>query len=81
MTPSRMAGVNPTAASPEAHPMQGAVTSVIERVRSMESDLQTISQSHPQATPECRKAVDALRNVLKKVVSSMKEPAAPAIVG
>ncbi len=78
MTPSGMVGMMPEdpTASPES---QGnALGSVVEQVRGMEQGLLSLSQQFPAAAPEVRRAIEGVRAVLKRIVSSPTEAEPPA---
>lgn len=90
MTPSQFNG-SPGAGSPEpdgdeqgqdmgVNPdAQGnALTAVVEQVRGMEQQLQSLAQQFPAAAPEIRRATESVRAVLKRIVSSPSQPEPPA---
>lgn len=64
--------------SPDAQ--SNALQAVVELVRGMEQGLTGLAQQFPTAAPEIRRAVDAVRAVLQRIVSSPgqdMEPPAP----
>lgn len=83
-SPSQLAGTQPDAGqgqSPEAQ--SNAMSAIVGQIREIEQQLQAMAQQFPAAAPEIRAALDANRQVLKRIVSSpaMAEPAAPRILG
>lgn len=63
--------------SPDAE--SNALGSVVEVIRDTEQTLQSLAQQFPVAAPEIRRASDAVRAVLQRIVSSPggAEPPAP----
>ncbi len=84
--PSQLAGMAPepdmdegnsgVGGSPDAQ--SNALQAVVEQVRSMEQGLSGLAQLFPAAAPEIRRAVDAVRAVLQRIVSSPSQPEPPA---
>lgn len=56
-----------------------ALQATVEQVRTIEQGMLSLAQQFPQAAPEVRRAVDAIRAVLQRIVSSpsQQEPPAP----
>ena len=86
-SPSQLAGSAPPSPdmgqgqSPDAQ--SNAMGAIVEQIRGIEQQYQAMAQQFPNVAPEIRAALDANRNVLKRIVSSpaMAEPAAPRILG
>lgn len=87
-SPSRMAGAgdggdgdsqsDPSAQSGSGNPSP-ALSQVTGQIREMETSLLSLASQFPNASGEVRRAVEGIRNVLKRIVSSpgAQEPAAP----
>ena len=83
---SRMAGASadaPSGADGSQQSAQGdpqqALANAVSVIRQTEQSIVAISQQFPQASAEIRKAREAIRSVLKKIVSNPggSEPPAP----
>lgn len=71
--PSQLAGSSPVSDAgmgADQDAQSDALSAVVTQVRVVEQALVGLAQQFPQAAPEIRTAVDAVRNVLKRIVSS-----------
>ncbi len=71
-------GVDSTSAASRPDPQQ-ALSNAVQVARKADEDMMALSTQFPQASPEIRKAREAIRAVLKKIVANPggSEPPAP----
>lgn len=81
-SPSQMAGADPSAQA-QAQPQGPSLSQATEQVRSLEQSLLSLAQQFPAAAQDIRKAIDAVRSVAKRIVSTpgMQEPQSPRSLG
>jgi hypothetical protein len=81
MAGAQPSGPTPSTASPESQKQQ-QLQSAVMQIRQLEQGITSIAKQFPEASTEARQAVESVRALIRRIVSSpgQTEPAAPDIL-